>query len=185
MKAVGHLFVCALAFAELLSAGSARADGIEAAGDVLQYAMPLTAVGLPLTDGDWDGALRFTGAFVVQGVTVFALQNIVNEAPPNGVGDASFPSSHAAATFASAEFIRAKYGWTYGAPAYALATFTAYTRVESKRAYWSDVGAGAGIGILSSMLFTQHGRIWDITPSISTSSSPEGKAFGLTFKRFW
>lgn len=184
MKAVVHLLVCGLAFAALLDAGTAHADGIETAGDVLQYAMPLTALGLPLGDGDWDGALRFTGAFVVQGVTVFALQDIVNEAPPDGVGHASFPSGHAASTFASAEFIRAKYGWTYGAPAYALATFTAYTRVESNHAYWSDVGAGAGIGILSSMLFTQHGRIWDITPSISTST-PEGKTFGLTFKRFW
>jgi membrane-associated phospholipid phosphatase len=179
MMAVPKIMGCGLALALLLGAGNARADAIEAAGDVLQYAMPLTAVGIPLADGDWDGALRFTGAFVVQGVTVLALKNTVYETRPDGVGHQSFPSGHAAVTFASAEFLRAKYGWTYGVPAYALATFTAYSRVESNHHYWHDVAAGAGIGILSSMLFTQHGRIWDISPST------DGKMFGLTFKRFW
>jgi len=170
---------CGLALALLLGAGPARADGIATAGDVLQYAMPLTAVGLPLANEDWDGALRFTGAFVVQGVTVLALKSVVYETRPSGQGHESFPSGHAAVTFCSAEFLRAEYGWTYGVPAYALAAFTAYSRVESDAHYWRDVGAGAGIGILSSMLFTQHGRIWDISPST------DGKSFGLTFKRFW
>lgn len=184
MKVVPKTMGCGLALALLLGGGNARADAIETTGDVLLFAMPLTAVALPLADGDRDGALRFTGAFVVQGVAVLTLKNTVYETPPDGVGHHAFPSGHAAVTFASAEFLRAKYGWTYGVPAYALAAFTAYSRVESNHQYWSDVGAGAGIGILSSMLFTQHGRIWDITPSISTSST-EGKTFGLTFKRFW
>ena len=121
---------------------------------------------------------------MVQGVTVLALKSSVYETRPNGQGHESFPSGHASATFCSAEFIRAKYGWTYGLPAYALAVFTGYSRVESDHHYWHDVGAGAGIGILSSMLFTMHGRLWDVSPSISTSSA-EGKTFGLTFKRFW
>ncbi len=168
-----------LALALLLGAGRVRADGIVAAGDVLQYALPLTAWGVPLYNGDWDGALRFTGAFVVQGVTVLALKNTVYETRPNGQGHQSFPSGHAAVTFASAEFLRAKYGWSYGAPAYALATFTAYSRVEGDRHYWRDVGAGAAIGIFSSMLFTYRGNTWDISPSSN------GKSFGLTFKRFW
>ena len=170
---------CGLALALLLGAGTARADGIEAAGDVLQYALPLTTLGVTMLHEDWDGTWRFAGAFAVQGLTVLALKSAVYETRPSGQGHESFPSGHAAATFCSAEFLRARYGWTYGAPAYVLATFTAYSRVESDHHYWRDVGAGAGIGILSSMLFTQHGRIWDISPST------DGKSFGLTFKRFW
>ena len=179
MKGTPKVFGFGLAVSFLLGAGQARADGIEATGDVLQYALPATAMGLTLIDKDWDGALRFTGAFAVQGLTVLALKSIVYETRPNGQGHQSFPSGHSAVAFASAEFMRARYGWTCGVPAYALAAFTAYSRVESDHHYWHDVGAGAAIGIFSSMFFTYQGSTWSVSPST------DGKSFGLTFKRFW
>lgn len=179
MKFIVHVLSGSLALALLGGAGAARADGIEAAGDVLQYVLPLTAEGLTIIHEDWDGSWRYAGAFALQGVTVLALKNTVYETRPNGVGHQSFPSGHTAAAFSAAEFMRARYGWAYGAPAYALAAFTGYSRVESDHHYWHDVGAGAGIGILSSWLFTRHGKIWDVSPST------DGKSFGLTFKRFW
>jgi membrane-associated phospholipid phosphatase len=42
-------------------------------------------------------------------------------------------------------------------PAYAVATFVAYSRVESKRHWTSDVIAGGAIGIASNLVFT-HAR---------------------------
>jgi len=163
----------------LLGAGRAQADGIAAAGDVLQYVLPVTAAGVTLSHEDWEGTLRFAGAFAAQGLTVLTLKNTIYENRPDNVGHDSFPSGHAAVTFASAEFLRERYGWTYGAPAYALAAFTGYSRVESEHHYWHDVGAGAGIGILSSWLFTHQGGRWTVAPST------DGKTFGLTFNRVW
>ena len=157
----------------------AAADGIEAAGDVLQYAMPASAAALTLTRRDWEGAWQFAASFAVQGVTVLALKNSVYETRPNGQGHQSFPSGHAAVTFASAEFLRERYGWYYGAPAYALASFTAYSRVESRNHYWHDVIAGAGIGILSSWLFTTSYKDWELQPAT------DGKSASLTLLRRW
>jgi len=154
-------------------------DGIEAAGDVLQYAMPASAAALTLVHRDWQGTLEFGASFAVQGITVLALKNTVYETRPNGQGHESFPSGHAAVTFASAEFLRERYGWYYGVPAYALASLTAYSRVESDHHYWHDVIAGAGIGVLSSWLFTTSYKDWDVQPAT------DGKSASLTFARHW
>lgn len=61
----------------------------------------------------------------------------------------SFPSGHAAAGFATASVLQSRYGWKAGAPAYAVATWIAASRVQSHRHYLSDVIAGATIGILA------------------------------------
>ena len=146
---------------------------------MLQYALPAATAGITAARRDWHGTLEFGGAFVLQGVTVLTLKNTVYETRPNGQGHQSFPSGHAAVTFASAEFLRERYGWTYGAPAYALAAFTGYSRVESDHHYWHDVTAGAGIGILSSWLFTTHYKEWSVQPAI------DGRTVSLTLSRLW
>jgi membrane-associated phospholipid phosphatase len=56
--------------------------------------------------------------------------------------------------------MRKRYGWEYGAPAYATASFVAYSRVESRKHYPHDMLAGAGIGILSSYIFTKPYKGW-------------------------
>jgi membrane-associated phospholipid phosphatase len=163
----------------LLLSTRAAADGIEAAGTVLLYAMPASAAALTLTHRDWEGTWEFAASFAVEGVTVLALKNSVYETRPDGQGHQSLPSGHAAVTFASAEFLRERYGWYYGAPAYALASFTAYSRVESRNHYWHDVIAGAGIGILSSWLFTTSYKDWELQPVT------DGKSASLTLLRRW
>ena len=68
----------------------------------------------------------------------------VEEDRPNGE-EGSFPSAHTAITFAGAEFIRKEYGWAWGAPAYAAASFVGWSRVETDDHWWHDVAAGAAI----------------------------------------
>jgi membrane-associated phospholipid phosphatase len=87
---------------------------------------------------------------------------------PNG-GDHSFPSGHTSTSFASAEFIRGRYGWSYGIPAYVVASFVGYSRVESKQHHTRDVIAGAVIGIGSSYLFTTPYKGWQIQPLVGSS----------------
>jgi membrane-associated phospholipid phosphatase len=77
----------------------------------------------------------------------------VNAERPNGGGQ-SFPSGHASVSFSSAEFLRKRYGWGWGLPAYALASFVAYSRVEAGKHYTRDVVAGAALGGACSYLFT-------------------------------
>ena len=60
----------------------------------------------------------------------------------------SFPSGHASTTFATATVLQRHFGWKAGAPAYALATYVAASRVQVKRHYLSDVTLGAAIGII-------------------------------------
>jgi membrane-associated phospholipid phosphatase len=74
-------------------------------------------------------------------------------------GRNSFPSGHASATFATAAVLHRHYGFMAAAPAYALATFVAGSRVQERHHFLSDVVFGAGIGIVSGRTVgLGHGR---------------------------
>jgi membrane-associated phospholipid phosphatase len=124
--------------------------------------LPGTASVLTLWHWDWDGALQFGESAAVTLGATYGLKYAVNERRPNG-GNESFPSAHSSISFSAAEFMRKRYGWEYGIPAYAAASFVAYSRVEAREHYPQDVIAGAGIGILSSYLFTKPYKRWDVS----------------------
>ena len=69
-------------------------------------------------------------------------------APEIEADDHSFPSGHTATAFAGAELVRMEYGPYWGAAAYTLATGVAFLRIYNRWHYFSDVVAGAGVGIL-------------------------------------
>jgi membrane-associated phospholipid phosphatase len=109
-------------------------DTIEAAGNVLGYAIPITAAGLTLVFKDGEGAWQLGESGALAMGTTFALKLAVHKTRPNGKRY-SFPSGHATATFCSAMFMNKRYGWEYGLPAYALATFVSYSRVAVGQHY--------------------------------------------------
>lgn len=153
-------------------------DRIEATGNVLGYALPIAAAGLTLGFKDGQGALEIgESAALAMGMT-FALKFTIDKTRPNGENQ-SFPSGHATISFASAEFLRQRYGWEYGLPAYALATFVAYSRVEAGQHYTIDVIGGAAIGILSSYLVTKPYKGWNIQPEVGNSY------FGIRLSHSW
>ena len=104
---------------------------------------------------DKQGALQLAEAYGVTMAIVYVLKPVVDRQRPDG-GSESFPSGHSASAFAGAAFLQRRYGWSYGVPAYAVATFVAYSRVESKRHWTSDVIAGGAIGIVSNLVFTHR-----------------------------
>jgi membrane-associated phospholipid phosphatase len=137
-----------------MGSGAAFAgDTLETSGDVMAALLPATAGITTLALRDYDGSIQLIESSALSLGTALALKYTINERRPNGE-DYSFPSAHGAISFSSAEFIRKRYGWEYGLPAYAAATFVGYTRIESKQHYFHDVLAGAAIGIASSYLFT-------------------------------
>ena len=151
-------------------------DAIASAGDILQIALPITAAGLTLAYWDGKGALQFgESASVTLGVT-YALKYAVNETRPDG-GHQSFPSAHTSISFSAAEFTRKRYGWGYGVPAYALASFVAYSRVEAREHYAHDVIAGAAIGIASSYIFTRPYKGWHV------QADADGRYWGIRLSR--
>jgi membrane-associated phospholipid phosphatase len=138
-------------------------DAVEMAGDVLVYLLPTTAAGMTIIHKDGKGALQFGESAALTLGATYGLKYTVDENRPNG-DNHSFPSAHASISFSSAEFVRKRYGWEYGVPAYVAATFVAYSRVESREHYPHDVIAGAIIGIVSSYIFTTPFNGWQILP---------------------
>ena len=169
------------------SPARAASDPIQTAGDILQIAMPVAAYGSTIYRFDhpeslqWDetGSIEYTESLgTTLGVT-YALKYSVTERRPNG-GSQSFPSGHTSAAMSAAEFLRRRYGWEYGLPAYALAGFVGYSRVESQEHYPHDVLAGAAIGFISSFVFTRPYHGFRVQPM----RGPAGEQ-GIKFIREW
>ena len=118
---------------------------IQRAGDVLTFVLPAAAGGLVLGNKDKAGALQFAESAALALGATFLLKYTVQEKRPNGQDNLSLPSAHTSVSFTSAEFIRKRYGWQFGIPAYAAASFVAYSRVESRDHFAHDVIAGAAI----------------------------------------
>lgn len=156
--------------------GARATDNIQSAGDILQFVLPAAATALTLGYRDPEGTMEFAESASLALGTTYLLKYAVNERRPNG-GNQSFPSGHSSISFASAEFMRKRYGWEYGVPAYALASFVAYSRVESNQHYTHDVIAGAAIGIVSSYIFTRPYKGWRF------ELDADGKYYGFRLNR--
>ena len=128
--------------------------------DYLQY-VPLGAVyGLSMLGADAkhgyvDRTLEFATSYVALGLMVNAIKYTVREPRPDGSARNSFPSGHTATTFMGAELVRIEYGddspW-YSVGAYTIAAAVGVLRVYNERHWFTDVFAGAGIGILSARI---------------------------------
>jgi membrane-associated phospholipid phosphatase len=154
------------------------ADRIETAGSVLDIVLPATAAVVTIAHRDGVGAGQLAVSLGVTVGVTWALKHMINETRPNG-GGLSFPSGHTSVSFSSAEFMRRRYGWMYGAPVYALAAFVGYSRVESHQHYVHDVIAGAGIGIASSYVFTKPYKKW------TASGKGDTRSFSINVARTW
>ncbi len=168
---------CLLVLFSLVFADTARAsDGIETAGEILQLVLPAGAAGLALSRHDHEGLEQLAESGALTLAVTYGLKYTIPAKRPNG-GDHSFPSGHTSVSFASAEFIRERYGWNYGIPAYVIASFVGYSRVESNQHHTRDVLAGAVIGIGSSYLFTTPYKAWNIRPAVTSSG------YGISLNR--
>lgn len=123
-------------------------------GDVILIALPLATVGTSLIIGDNKGAWQFTKGLILTEVVTYGLKFGVNKQRPDMSNDNSFPSGHTSTVFHSAGYVHRRYGFKYSIPAYALAGFTAASRIDSKKHDILDVLAGAIIGLGSNLLFT-------------------------------
>lgn len=143
----------------LASGSDGEDDWIRDTGDILQIALPVLAGGATFftnpdstTMWDKDGTWMFAKTFGLAWGTTYFIKIVAAKARPNGDNRTSFPSGHTMAAFTGAGFIDGRYGRAFGIPAYALALFTGYSRVNSGWHYQDDVLAGASIGLMSNWL---------------------------------
>jgi membrane-associated phospholipid phosphatase len=87
---------------------------------------------------------------------------------PNANTSFSFPSGHAAVTFAGATVLQQHLGWKAAIPTYIVAAYVATSRLHDNEHYLSDVVFGAATGIIVGRSVTWHGRNnYPIMPAVS------------------
>lgn len=109
-------------------------------------------------------------AQAVTELLVGPLKLATERARPDGSDHFSFPSSHAALTFAAAAVIERHLGWKKSLLAYVVASYVATSRLRDNRHYLSDVVFGAAVGLLAGRTVTRHGRTqWTVGPTAVSS----------------
>ncbi|MFZ1743497.1 MAG: phosphatase PAP2 family protein [Pontixanthobacter sp.] len=124
------------------------------ASDVGVGALMTWSLGVPLMDGDTQGALQAGGSLAASAAIAQSMKQVVHETRPDGSDRRSFPSGHTSMAFGAATSILERRGSKEGIPALALAGFVGLARVEADKHYWHDVAAGAAFGTLSGLLIT-------------------------------
>jgi membrane-associated phospholipid phosphatase len=75
---------------------------------------------------------------------------------PDLSGRNSFPSGHAADTFAFATALERHLGWRYAVPAYAFASYVAISRLPANVHWFSDTVFGTTVGIIAGRTVTSR-----------------------------
>lgn len=151
--------------------GGAR---MQAAGAVAVYALGHVTSNPTLARIGGD---LIRAQIVAQTLTA-AVKTAVGRTRPDGT-QYSFPSGHAAVTFASATVLQRNLGLKAGIPAYAVATYVAASRIQEKRHFLSDVAFGAALGIAAGRTVT-IGR-GDHRFALSPAAVPGGGAVNFTW----
>jgi membrane-associated phospholipid phosphatase len=101
-------------------------------------------------------------SLAVSEALVTALKYTTRRERPDGSGKTSFPSGHAADTFAFATALERHLGWKGAVPAYIFASYVAVSRLPDNRHWLSDVVFGSSVGIIAGRTVTRHGREFPI-----------------------
>jgi membrane-associated phospholipid phosphatase len=95
-------------------------------------------------------------ALLVSEALVETLKYTTRRERPDGSGRNSFPSGHAADTFAFATALERHLHWQFFVPAYVFSSYVAMSRLPANRHWLSDVVFGATVGIIAGRTVTGH-----------------------------
>jgi membrane-associated phospholipid phosphatase len=104
-------------------------------------------------------------AQIMTEVLVEPLKFAVHRERPDGSDHQSFPSGHAAVTFATATVIERHLGWRKAVLGYAIASYVAMSRIHDNKHYLSDVVFGAAVGTIAGRTVVHHkADYWAFSP---------------------
>lgn len=118
-------------------------------------------------------------ALVISETLTQSLKRITRRERPDGSGATSFPSGHAADTFAFATALERHLGWKGAVPAYIFSSYVAVSRLPANRHWLSDAVFGATVGIIAGRTVTRHGREFPVTVAL------EDGGVSATYTRIW
>ncbi len=127
---------------------------IDRTTDIVAIALPASALIGTLCARDWKGLVQGVETAAATAAMTLILKYGVKEWRPDFSDTHSFPSGHSAVSFATAAYLQRRYGWKFGAPAYALSCYVAWGRVFARQHHVWDVVVGAAIGAGSAYIFT-------------------------------
>ena len=157
--------------------------GLEAAGDILQIALPVAALGLSYgwTDDDkkksFKNVIPFVKSYGYGLLVVYAGKAAAAKRRPDGGDAKSFPSGHTYSAFSGAAQINKLLGPNYGIPAYTLASLVGYSRIKSQRHFLGDVLGGASIALLSHWYFSNN--LTPESPQLNLEANSEPVAISI------
>jgi membrane-associated phospholipid phosphatase len=160
-------------------AGTGAADKFFAPGQVIgNTAVLLGAGGASYVIGRANGSDRaqhlgmdtIEAELLTAGIVYGIKQSVRRERPQraeksNALGY-SFPSGHAASTFAAATVLQQHLGYKAGVPTYLIASYVAMSRLHENVHNATDVVFGAAIGIVVGRTVTWHGRNFYASPML-------------------
>ncbi len=117
-------------------------------------------------------------ALMLSGVETLSLKLIARRDRPDG-RSLGFPSMHTAQTFALAAAATSEWGWR-ASPSFAAAAFVAYSMIEVREHFLSDVVFGAGIGVSAGRASWRARRVKG-APRLTIVPRPGGAAVRWTF----
>jgi PAP2 superfamily protein len=97
-------------------------------------------------------------ALAISELVTQTLKYSTNRERPDGSNNRSFPSGHAADTFAFATALERHLGWKGAVPAYIFSSYVAISRLPADRHWLSDAVFGSAVGIIAGRTVTRHGR---------------------------
>ncbi len=162
-----------------LHVSSAAADKDKQA-DILVLALPASAYLLTLDKQDRHGAWALAKSLGLTAAGTLVLNSTIDKDAPNVTSSDAFPSGHAAIAFGSAAFIQRRYGWRPGIPAYLVAAYVGWLRIETDDHDAADIIGGAAVGIISSYLLTEP-----FADNVCASAWTDGKSAGLQIQVRW
>lgn len=161
----------------------ARETTIENIGDYAQFAPTAFSLVTVLAKGDKEGFWQLGKSVGANLTATWILKYAINKPRPEGRTDGhAFPSGHTSFAFQGASFLQRRYGWKYGIPAYAVAAFVGYSRIEGvndRHDGW-DVLGGALTGIATTYLFTTPYMQEHV--EVSFQSGDGSYALGVVYK---
>ena len=146
--------------------GSSRADKVFKPGEILgELPTLLGSASIVYAVGRFKdepkvshvGMDLIRSLLIAEGLTQ-ALKYTTRRERPDLSGRNSFPSGHAADTFAFATALERHLGWRGALPAYMFSSYVAISRLPANRHWLSDAVFGSTVGIIAGRTVTRHGR---------------------------